>query len=126
MLLVNSIPAKFWGWIAAILLLLCLGLTAKYAWELKNENSSLESSVQILEKTVEKSKELNQVKFDSLQKLINIQEGDLQKIQGQMPKIIYKIETINSKQNEKKLNIMQFTSGDSLALFFAKRYPGIH
>ncbi len=122
----NLIPAKIWGWLSIVMLVLCLVFTAKHAWELKLKNSSLESSVKILEKTVEKTKELNQVKFDSLQKMITAQEGDLEKIQGQLPGIFRKIETINKKQNEKKNNIINITSVDSLAFFFAKRYPGHH
>lgn len=122
----NLIPAKIWGWISIVMLVLCLVFTAKHAWELKLKNSSLESSVKILEKTVEKTKELNQVKFDSLQKMITAQEGDLEKIQGQLPGIFRKIETINKLSHEKKNNLLQFTSVDSLQRFFSKRYQGKH
>lgn len=116
------IPIKIWIWAAGIFLLIVLGFLSMAFWQLKTEKDGLENSISFLEAKMVKTKEENRVQFDSLQKVILIQDGNIDKLQQQIPGILHKIKTVNHEQQQKKQHLLRITSVDSLTAFFTKRY----
>jgi chromosome segregation ATPase len=115
---------KFSPQIWIIILSISIAILGRYIFQLSGEKNALETSQKAMEKRIDAEITSNKMQIDSLGILIQAQEKDLEQWQLKLPKLEDQLKSLKKKHEHEKAIIIGISSADSLAKFFARRYPG--
>ncbi len=115
-------PRNFQLQAALLFLLLLLFLLGFYSTGKARENRSLKQRMELLESSIEETRQQNRHKVDSLQLMIEHQEQAHQGLKDSLHQLEGKRTINNKRSHEKKAAIIRIADVDSLYREIARHY----